>query len=389
MNGMGKNTVVRIAALVCMASLLVGCNLVRVNPEKDRQLVIATVNGEDILKSDFLDQYEQSKYYYNLTDEMENDPQYKEYIDEIKQSILDSLVTTKIVEQKAREAGYTVTEEDLVKAREETIAEWAEYLKSVDESQDAELLTQEEYEQKAVESLQQVADERYTTVEDVIRIQALAEQSQAFMDETLADETAGVAEVETYYQENLASQQADISTISSADVVLYETEGVNTRYIRLKLDAEQQVEYDSLAADNEGAAASFLEDNLYDRAVELKNEAMEFDWEAMQETYKDDVQIFMSTTSFDMRRGGAWEDTVIDPLTALNPGDISDPMQHEGAYFVFRVDEQLHETVYTLEEKQEEIQTFLDQQKKDEKWTEFTGQWKEESTIKTYKGRMK
>ena len=388
MNGMGKNTLVRIAALVCMASLLVGCSLVRVNPEKDRQLVIATVNGEDILKSDFLDQYEQSKYYNGITDEAENDPQYKDFIDQVKESILDSLIINKIVEQKAREAGYTVTEEDLVKAREETISEWAEYLKSVDESQDAEVLTQEEYEQKAVESLQQVAEERYTSVEDLIRTQAVAEQSQAFKDATLADQTAAPAEVESYYQENLSSQQADISTISSADVILYETEGVNGRYIRLKLDAEHQAEYDNLA-DNEGAAASYLEDQLYDRAVELKGEAMESDWDAMQEKYTDDPQIFMSTTSFDMRRGGAWEDAVIDPLMVLNPEDISDPMQHQGAYFIFRVDEQLHEKVYTLEEKQDEIQDFLDQQKKDEKWTELTAQWKDESDIKTYKGRIK
>ena len=292
---MAKNTLIRIAALVCMASLLVGCNLVRVNPEKNRQLVIATVNGEDVLKGDFLDQYEQAKYYSGITDETENDPQYKDYIDQVKGSILDDLITTKIVEQKAREAGYTVTEEDLVKAKEDTIADWADYLKSVDENQGVDILTQEEYEQKAVESLQQAAEDRYTTVEEVIRQQALAERSQAYMDDTLAGETATPAEVESYYQENLASQQADISTISSADVILYETEGVKTRYIRLKMDGEQQAEYDSLAEDNEGAAASYLEDQLYDRAVELKDEAAESDWDAMQENYEDDAQVFMST----------------------------------------------------------------------------------------------
>jgi|GEM_PF-3687787 len=386
---MGKNTLIRIAALVCMASLLVGCNLVRVNPEKDRQLVVATVNGEDVLKGDFLDQYEQAKYYSGVSDEYENDPQYKEYIDQIKESILDQLITDKIVEQKAKAAGYTVTEEDLVKAKEDTIAEWADYLKSVDENQGLEPLTQEEYEQKAVESLQQVADERYTTVEGVIRKQAMAEKAQAFKDDTLADQTATASEVESYYQENLASQQADTSTISSADVVLYETEGVSARYIRLKLDAEHQAEYDDLANDNEGAAASYLEDQLYDRAMELKDEATGSDWDAMQEKYTDDPQVFMSATPFDMRRGGAWEDTIIDPLMELSAGDLSDPMQHQGAYFVFRVDEQLPETVYTLEEKQDEIQTFLDQQKKDAKWTELTGQWKDESDIKTYKGRIK
>ena len=90
-----------------------------------------------------------------------------------------------------------------------------------------------------------------------------------------------------------------------------------------------------------------------------------------------------------MRRGGNWDDAVIDPLTELNPGDLSDPVQHEGAYFVFLIEEQLHEKVYTLEEKQDEIQEFLDQQKKNEKWTELTDQWKEESDIKTYKGRIK
>lgn len=386
---MGKNTWVRIAALVCMAMLLVGCNLIRVNPEKDRQLVIATVNGEDVLKGDFLDLYAQAKYYSGISDDMEKNANYKELIEQVKDNVLENLIVSKIVEQKAREAGYTVTEDDLIQAKEDTIAEWAEYLKALDESQGLEVLSQEEYEQKAVESLQKTADERYTTVEEVIRLQAIAGKTQEFQDATLADVAATDSDIESYYQENLASQQEDTSTISSADVVLYQTEGVKTHYFRVKLNDEQQGEYDKLAADDESGAASYLENELYDRAMELKNEAAEIEWDAMKEKYEEDDQVSFITTPFEMRRGGNWEDTIIDALMKLEPGDISDPMQRDGAYFIFVVDEQLKEKVYTLEEKREEIREFLDQKQKDEKWTELTEQWKEESDIKTYKGRLK
>jgi len=386
---MGKNTWVRIAALVCMAMLLVGCNLIRVNPEKDRQLVIATVNGEDVLKGDFLDLYTQAKYYSGISDDMEKNANYKELIEQVKDNVLENLIVSKIVEQKAREAGYTVTEDDLIQAKEDTIAEWAEYLKALDESQGLEVLSQEEYEQKAVESLQKTADERYTTVEEVIRLQAIAGKTQEFQDATLADVAATDSDIESYYQENLASQQEDTSTISSADVVLYQTEGVKTHYFRVKLNDEQQGEYDKLAADDESRAASYLKSELYDRAMELKNEAAEIEWDAMKEKYEEDDQVSFITTSFEMRRGGNWEDTIIDALMKLEPGDISDPMQRDGAYFIFVVDEQLKEKVYTLEEKREEIREFLDQKQKDEKWTELTEQWKEESDIKTYKGRLK
>jgi foldase protein PrsA len=386
---MRKSIMIRITALACMAALLVGCNLVRVNPEKDRQLVIAVVNGEDILKGDYLDMYEQQRYYYGITEDVENDPDQKESIQKFKESILDSLVVWKIIEQKAAEAGYTVTEEDLIKAREDTIADWADYLKSLDEDQGNEVLTREEYEHKAVESLQQTADERYTTVEEIIRKQAVAEKSQAFQDETLKDQVATVAEVESYYQENLSSQQQDPSTISSAGVTLYQTPGVKVRYIRLDMNDEQKAEYDTLAADNQAAADTYLKEQLYDRASSLAAEARgETDWEAMKEAYAEDDLVFFILEPFDMRKGGGWDDDIIDQLMVLNAGDVAEPIINNSAYYIYAVDEKLSEKVFTLDEKRDEIQDYLDTQKKNEKWSELTQQWRDASEVKLYKGRL-
>lgn len=386
---MRKSIMIRITALACMAALLVGCNLVRVNPEKDRQLVIAVVNGEDILKGDYLDMYEQQRYYYGITEELANDPDQKEYVEQFKENILDSLVVWKVIEQKAAEAGYTVTEEDLIKAREDTIADWADYLKSLDEDQGNEVLTQEEYEHKAVESLQQTADQRYTTVEEIIRKQAVAEKSQAFQDETLKDEVATVAEVESYYQKNLSSQQQDPSTISSAGVTLYQTPGVKVHYIRLDMSEEQKAEYNTLAADNQAAADTYLKEQLYDRASSLAAEARgEDDWEAMKKAYAEDDLVFFTLEPFDMRKGGGWSDDIIDQLMALNAGDVAEPIINNSAYYIYAVDEKLSEKVFTLDEKRDEIQDYLDTQKKNEKWSELTQQWRDESKVKLYKGRL-
>lgn len=388
---MGKNIIVRLAALACMASMLVGCTLVRVNPEKDSKLVVAVVNGEDVLKGDYLAAYEQQKIYlqyYGITDENMDDPEYKDTVKAFQDSILDALVTNKVVEQKAIAAGYTVTDEDLITAREDTIAQWADYLKSADESAGTETLSQEEYEQKAVDQLQEAADAQYITVEELIQKQAMADKVQAYQDEMLKDEVAGADEVEKYYQDNLASQQKDITTISSADVVLYDTPGVKAHYVRVKLNDEQQAEYDAL--ENEGAQATYLEQNLKTKAEALKEEAEETDAEAMKEKYADDAQVSFVIDPYDMRKGGTyWDDSLVEALMNYSAGDVSDPQINEGAYYVFWIDEKLTEKVYTMDEKKQEIQDFLDGQKKDEKWTELTDQWKSESKIKTYKGRLK
>ena len=104
----------RVGLILCIISLFVsavGCDTVKVDPEKDRQRVVAKVDGDEILKGEFLDLYNQYKGIYGITDEVEDNPEYKDTIAQVKGMILDQLITEKIVYNKAVESGFKVDDE--------------------------------------------------------------------------------------------------------------------------------------------------------------------------------------------------------------------------------------------------------------------------------------
>src|SRR5690554_4119256 len=121
MNGLkNRKNVVCTTLLLVLAVLLSSCGLVQVNEDKDRKIIVAKVNGEDILKGDLIDLY---KMYYGQADEYDKD---------IMTGILDSLIEEELVKQKTAAAGHVVNDEIRGQAKEEfeqTIEDHAEKLK--------------------------------------------------------------------------------------------------------------------------------------------------------------------------------------------------------------------------------------------------------------------
>jgi foldase protein PrsA len=72
--------ILALVVLTVIPCMDVGCGLVQVDPEKDRQRVVAEVDGEKILKGEVLDLYDQQKVFWGITEEQEKDPEYKDFI---------------------------------------------------------------------------------------------------------------------------------------------------------------------------------------------------------------------------------------------------------------------------------------------------------------------
>jgi pyruvate-formate lyase len=144
--------------ILVLAAIMSGC--VQVNEEKDRSLVIAEVNGEQIKKGEILDQYHRGY----------GEPE--EYDEEIMLNILNSLIENKLVKQKAASAGYIVDEDVRKRAQEDydqTIRTYGETLRQ-QAGEDADPDT--DYEQKAREELKKIITESGQTEEGYLNLLA-------------------------------------------------------------------------------------------------------------------------------------------------------------------------------------------------------------------------
>ena len=112
-----SNKIVKlIAAMLLLTVVLGGCNFVRVNPEVDKNTVVATAAGEEIKKEEFNKIFGILKIQYEQnygTDVWEKEVDGRKTIDIVKEKVLDSLIDTRIQMKKADELGIKVSEEEL------------------------------------------------------------------------------------------------------------------------------------------------------------------------------------------------------------------------------------------------------------------------------------
>ena len=193
----------RAGLVICIISLLisfVGCDMVKVDPEKDRARVVAKVDDDEILKGDFLDLYDQYRGLYVITDEIEENPEYEETVDQVKKAVLDQLIMEKIIYNKAIAAGYKVDDGVISDVKKQIIDELEESFKLADENaeQDAEELVREQLDEY-IEASGMTEDEFWEKA-------AEQEQVEKFIEEQLGDIEATETEIQKFYDEQAQKQ---------------------------------------------------------------------------------------------------------------------------------------------------------------------------------------
>lgn len=377
---------------------LVGCTLVEVVPEKDRQRVVAEVFGEKVLKGEFLDAYNQQKAYYGITDEIEKDSQYRDTIKEIKKDVLDQLITLKVLLKKAEQAGFTVNEEYLDEARkelEEEIQSYAELLKQQAESNAEEVKEEEDYLEQAREEWRQYLNDTGLTEEEYI--QRLAEDMLLgkFAEKMLEDVKATDQDIQQYYDEQLNKQKEDPSLIEMAPVQLYRPDGwVKVKHILIPLASEdREGYYDLLREGKQDEAKKYLEEKLKAiepkaREVYDKAKAGE-DFEELIEAFSDDKSTTNKEDGYVIYEGrGLFTDEVEEAALKLGEGEVSQPIGSSLGYHIVKLYEKLPEKVFTLEETRDDIEAIVLSDKRSEKWNALLEEWKKEANIKKYENRL-
>lgn len=102
--------------IVVLAAFLVGCGMVRVNPEADNNTVVAKVSGEEIKKEEFNKMFGIFKAQYEQqfgTEVWEQEVDGRKFDDVAREKLLDMLIDEKLQMKKAEELGISVSDDEV------------------------------------------------------------------------------------------------------------------------------------------------------------------------------------------------------------------------------------------------------------------------------------
>ncbi len=197
-----------------------GCTLVE---DDDSNVVIATVNGVTILKSDYDEIY---KYYLSMYTSYGYDVATAQtYIDSMAGEFLEGLISDEVLKQKAEAEGYlNYTDEQRAEAqavidenKEAFVNELVEQYKLALEGQTINGKNEGEsdedfFKRKALEKYEQSLQDQGTTEAEMLEEQLLANAIERFREDKLKDVKVPEADVISEYDALAKEQEQELST---------------------------------------------------------------------------------------------------------------------------------------------------------------------------------
>lgn len=295
----------KIASIIlCVALLgsLSACSMVTVDKEKEANQVAATVGQKNILKKDFDTQFTNYAQASGYTDEYLKDSANKKTIEDLKKSILDSMVSDEVVYQWAIANGMDLTDEEKQKVKDslaDTINSYKENIRSqvlAEASSEPSINVEEEVAKRQQEQLAGLEDPEY--VEGSIRYQVL----EKFNDSIKNTVTITDDQVKERYDsevgnqklmlENIAMYQVNIQMGNAVYVYPEGTKAVKNLLIAIPSDKQSQIQ--TLRQNNNTQEADNI---LQEELAKIKSKADEVlaavqgggDFDALIEKYGEDT----------------------------------------------------------------------------------------------------
>jgi len=398
MEGIDEMKIKRIAAFILV--LILGLSIIACGRADSEDTVVAKVNGQNITKGEFNEVYEQVKQSYFITEEMENDPEQQEAIAQIKAEVLEQLIMQKLLTQKAEDAGFVVNDDILDQARlefENIIAEVAAQMEMMDSGnadQEEDAGNQDkDYMAEARAFVEEQLDVMDQTEEEYIKLIAQQMVIDSFVEELVKDVNATEQEIQEYYDERLQAQKENISILAYEEVELYTPEEARVKHVLIKLPQEEIDEYNSMIAEGkEKEAEEYLDEKL--KAIEPK--AMEVlekakngeEFEKLIAQYGEDPGMEDNDMGYIVRQDGSFVPEFEEAAFSLEEGEISELVASSYGYHIIKLYEKTPEKEYTLDEKYDELEQVVSQQKKIDAWQVMLDEWMEEAEIKRYERRL-
>ncbi|WP_195265940.1 peptidylprolyl isomerase [Clostridium sp. 1001275B_160808_H3] len=319
--------IIAAGALSIFAFSAVGCEMIQKTPEAIKNTVLAKVGDVKITKGE-VDEIA-DPYLQQYGSEYDTNPDMAEQVKALRTQAINLLVEEKMMLKKAEELGLTPTQEEV----DAEVQKYIENLKTSygsDEQFNAALeqagMTLDEYTSKLTENMKnQLATQKVT--EDL------------FKDVNISDD-----EIKTYYEENKDSfGEANVS------------------HILIKDEAKAK-EIRERAANGEDFAAL----------------AKEFS----EDTGTKENGGNLGVTPYNTTQ---YVQEFTDAFKKLKDGEISEPVKSQFGYHIIKVTDVKQGT---FDESKDSIKTTLENEKKNEIYSNSIEQWKKDYNVKTYEDKL-
>ncbi len=392
-----------------------GC-IVRVNEEKNRNIVVAVVDGEhEILKGEFLDLFNTYlTYYYAIYgDSILSD---SSMIKSLKETVITTLAKNKAYELEMEKSNFLINDEDRQKAKDDfeedvkTLAEQYEEeakeaaKEETDDAEDAETPEERDFEQEARDYYLGVMEDRGMTYDEYIEEAAYDYAFERYK-EYMTKSGIEIKPEDVYGRYTELRDSQIVTPDLDAEILIYEPAGIEYKVIEVRLTKEEQAEYDKLFAEDKTAAAEYIEGTSKKRAEEYYNklkkgtsfetimkQANEFLVDKC-DVDEDDIKSHEEVQKLYKSSGSTGYAGDLDTKLFALPKDAYTAVldAENGVYVIGKCYKRFESSTKAYEEGGELYQQIYDlifDEKVEEKWTDVSEDILEKHTIKIYYSRI-
>ncbi|HEX9027035.1 MAG TPA: peptidylprolyl isomerase [Clostridium sp.] len=326
--------IIATVAILTIAVSAMGCKMIEKTPEAIQKTVLATIGNEKITKGDF--DKEMSKYDAQLKqqygDDYATNDKVKDQITKIKKQQLDSLVTEKILLQKATELNLKPSDDDINKQIDDTINQYKTQYPA--EGQFESVLQQNGItEDELKESLKK-------------QIITTAVQQDMLKDITVTDD-----DVQAYYDENKDAKYSVGAGATVAHILVADEE--TAKNLKAKLDAGADF-------------ATLAKENSTDTGTKDKGGSLGF--------------VAYNSTQLVPEFVAGFKD--------LKEGEVSQPVKSQYGYHIIKATGLKSAEVTPFDKVKDEIKSTLLQQKQGDTFNSKVEEWKTELKVKTNEDKL-
>lgn len=399
-------TMLILVLAVGMLFSAVGCSMITVNEERDKEQVVATVNGVEIKKEEILRDIDAYYQMYGITDDNRDTQEGQELLSRAKTLLLDDYIEAEIIRQQAEAMGlYPLTDEELQQAKEDaeamgqSLTELHQESVKSDVEEDPSLDYDTELNARLEESLLQagvsngaleagyIRDTIETKVKEAVTadVQISDEEVQAWYDEQLAEQ-----------KESLDEAPETLSDIESSTISVYVPEGLRyVKHILIAIPDEAADEISSLRTDGDTEGADALRD---EELAKLKPKAEEVlakvqageDFDSLIAEYGEDPGMESNEEGYLISEGNTdyVEEFVQAGMALEKVGDTSGLVASDYGYHIIQYASEKTAGAIPLEDVKTEIYEKLMSDTIESTWEDQLSAWMSEAEVVKYENRL-
>ncbi|OPJ64978.1 foldase protein PrsA 3 precursor [Clostridium chromiireducens] len=338
--------IIAVIAVSTIAVTAMGCKMIEKTPEAIKNTVLATVGNEKVTKGDLDKEMEKytAQFKQQYGEDYENNAQAKEQLQKMKKQQLDSLVTQKILLQKANELNLKPSDDEINKQVDDQI------------NQSKAQFPEEGQFESVLEQNGLTEDQ----LKDLIKNEVIM---KAVQDDIVKDITVTDEDVQTYYNENKDAKYTQGAGATVSHILIAEKAGDGS----IDFDASLKKANDLKAKLDAGSDfATLAKENSVDPGSKDQGGTLGF-------------QPYNSTQLVP---------EFVEGYKNLKENEISAPVKSQYGYHIIKATGLKTSQVTPLDQVKDQIKSSLLQQKQGDAFNSKLEEWKTDLKVKTYEDKL-